>query len=302
MVARVATGFQNQTSLSQLQKSNSDIATSTYQITTGYKDNRLLGYSEDAYALLNLYDLQGNTQMYLDNITTAKNRLSATESSLQGMTDLLSEAAQLWTLGRTENSAETRASLAPKAESLAVSYYNLFKTKFDGRYIFSGQNGGETPTTANATATAFPGSPVPTTYYQGDSALQTIVSGPGLTSTYGVAGNETGLANMKAGLEALWYGLSNNDETEIDNAISALESAQSELASLLGDVGGQMNSMTQLEERHNNSQVFLKEQADELDKVDVSEAITEFSQQQATLQASMMVITQLNRLSLLDFL
>ena len=302
MVTRVATGYQNQESLRQLQQTNVDLAKTTFQITTGFKDDSLSGFATDANALLDIYDLQSNTDMYMENISTAKSRLQSTESALQGMNDLLSEAASLWTLGRTENSAETRAALAPKAESITNTFYNIFNTKFDGRYIFSGQNGAEAPTNATATSTAFPGSPVPTTYYIGDSAKPAIISGPGQTTQYGVTGDETAIANIKAGLEALWYGLENNSETDIDQAIAALTDAQEELSSLLGDVGGQLSSFTQLETRHENQKVFLQEQADDLDKVDIAEAMTTLTQQEATLQASMLVITSVNQLSLLDFL
>jgi flagellar hook-associated protein 3 FlgL len=302
MVERVATGFQNQTSLRQLRQTQVDINKSTFQITTGQVSNRLRDLSASSNELLNLGDLKKNTDMYLSNITTAENRLKSTESSLQGMNDLLSEARQLSTLARNENTAETRASLAPKAQSLAETFYSILKTKFDGRFIFSGQNGGEPPTNDVATATAFPGSPVPTTYYIGDSVKPAIISGPGITTEYGITGDEAGIAEIKASLEALWFGLENNSLGDIDNAISTLDSAQDDIASLLGTVGGQLNSMEQLTERHTNTGQFLQEQIDEIDKVDISEAITRFSQQQATLEASMMIITQVNRLSLLDFL
>ncbi|MFZ2620326.1 MAG: flagellin [Alphaproteobacteria bacterium] len=302
MVSRIATGFQNQQALDNLNKNNVAIAKTTFQVTTGFKDNSLQGFSGTSSQLLNLYDLQANAESYMTNITTASNRLKSTESSLQGMTDLLQEAAQLYTLGRTQQSASTRASLAPKAEALTNTFYNLFKTKFDGRYIFSGSNGAEPPTNATAAAAAYPGDPVPTTWYIGDSTLPSIITGSDLTQEYGVTGNEEGIAHLKAGLEALWYGLKNNSTTEIDSSIAALQSAQTEISSLIGNVGGQISSMEQLNTRHDKAITFMLEQSDNLDKVDVAEAITQFSQQQAVLEASMSIIAQTSRLSLLDFL
>ena len=302
MVSRVSTGYQNDMSLRQLQKTQVEIEKTTYQITTGYKGNDLLSYSSDLNSLLNIYDLQNNTQMYLNNITTAQGRLESTESALNSLTDLLSSAANLWTIASNENSSDVQATLAPQAESLTETFYNVFNTKFDGRYIFSGQNGAETPTNDIPTATAFPGSPVPTTYYKGDSDVPSIISGPGLTSAYGISGDETGIAQVKAGLEALWYGLENGSKSDIDDAISVLTDAQNEISSLLGEVGGQMDSLFQLATRHESQATFLQQKADELDKVDVTEAMTEFTQQQAVLEASMAIITKINRVSLLDYL
>ncbi len=167
---RVATFFQNQASLTQLQKSNEELAKLTYQITTGNKTSRLAELAGSSDELLNLKDVTRNADIYIKNIDTARSRLSATESALQGLTSLLTDAASVSTLGRNENSAEARASLAPKVEALTRSFYSLFNTKFDGRYIFSGNNGAEPPTTATATSTTFPGSPAPSTYYTGDTA------------------------------------------------------------------------------------------------------------------------------------
>ena len=93
-----------------------------------------------------------------------------------------------------------------------------------------------------------------------------------------------------------------DSEADIDNAITTLDSAQTGISSLLGDVGGQLNSLSQLEERHQNTNLFLQEQIDSIEQVDVTEAITQFSQQEAVLQASLAVIARLNQVSLLNFL
>ncbi len=107
---------------------------------------------------------------------------------------------------------------------------------------------------------------------------------------------------MKAGLEALWYGLENNDVGNMDSAITALATAQEGMSGLLGQIGGQINNLDLQKTRHENNKIFIQERADNIEKVDISEALTQFSQEQATLQASMMVISRVNSLSLLDFL
>ncbi len=302
MVTRVSTYFQNQNSLGQLRQSFSNLDQLTYQITTGLKDDKLSGFAGEANKLLDLYNLQENANSYLDNIDTASSRLSATEDALQGLNDLLQDAASLWTIARNETTPETRASLSAEAEALTESFYNILNTQYDGRYVFSGQNGTESPTTATATATAWPGAPAPTTYYIGDSAVPTVITGPGNVTSYGIAGDEDAFAKMKAGLEALWYGISNNSTTDIDSAISAMTEAKDDLSSLVGTVGGQLTTLSQQQTRLENQVTFLQEQIDEIDKVDVTQAITEFSQQEATLEASMSIIVQLNQLTLLNFL
>lgn len=302
MVTRIATIAQNQATLRNLQLANQGMALTTYQITTGNKAQNLSDVAADSKQILTLRDVQTRTQTYLDSLNNIKNNLTAAESALQQMSDLLGDANSVATLGRNENSAETRATLAPKAQSLAESFYTLLKSTFNGQYIFSGSNAAQSPINGTATATAFPGSPVPTTWYQGDSQLPSVVSGTGTTQSYGVLGNDPAFAQMKAGLEALWYGLQNNNVTEIDNAISTLNDAKGGIASLLGQLGGQENSISLVTARHTSQQDLIGNSLDDLEKVDVSEALTTFSQQQATLQASMLIISQVNQLTLLDYL
>ncbi len=302
MVTRVATSFQNTSTLRNLQQANQGMALSTYQITTGLKSRTLSEDSGSANKLLTLKDVQTRTDTYLSNLKSVSNQLGATESALQQMTDLLTEASSLATTGRNQNSAETRSTLAPKAQAVAESFYSLFNTQFNGQYIFSGSNANTATISGTAAATAFPGEPLATTWYQGDSTLPAVVSGNGTTQEYGVLGNDSAFAKLKAGFEGLWYGLQNNNVTEIDIAISTLGAAKTELSSLVSNVGGQLNNVEQMTDRYTTQQTFIQESVDDIEKVDVSEALTTFSQQQATLQASMMIISQMNQVSLLDYI
>lgn len=302
MVTRIATYFQNQNTLRNLQLSNQSLNLTSYQITTGLKAQNLSDISSEAYQLLSLRDVKSRTQDYLDNATAAKNQLTAVESALQQMTDILSDAASTATLGRNESSAETRATLVPKVQSMTESFYTIYKSQYNGRYLFSGSDSANPPLNTTAAATAYPGEPLPTGWYQGDTNLPTVVTGPSTTLSYGVLGNDNAFAQMKAGLESLWYGLKNNNTTEMDSAIATLNKAKQSLSGLLGQVGGQLNTAQLVIDRQTNQKEFIQNQLNKVEKVDVASAITQFSQQQATMQASMAIITKVNQLSLLDYL
>lgn len=302
MVTRIATYFQNQDTLRNLQISNQSLSLTSYQITSGLKAQNLSDIAPEAYQLLSLRDVKAKTQTYLDNATSAKNQLTAVESALQQMTDILSDASSTATLGRNASSAETRATLVPKVQSMAESFYTLFKSQYNGRYLFSGSDSANPPINTTAASTAYPGEPLPTNWYQGDTTLPTVVTGPGTTLSYGVLGNDTAFAQMKAGLESLWHSLQTNNTTEMDSAISTLNAAKASLSGLLGQVGGQLNTAQLVVDRQTNQKEFIKNQLDGVEKVDVASAITQFAQQQATMQASMAIITKVNQLSLLDYL
>lgn len=299
---RISTSFLNNSLVNNMQASNANLSKFSAQITSGNKTNDLSEIASQAGQLLSLKDVSKQSQVFIGNMQAATSRLQATEQSLNNLNDLMVQAASLYTQANNENSAETRATLAPTAEQLLESFYSITQTKFDGRYLFSGQDSSKSPLSGTPTATSFPGNPVPTTYYQGDSAKTSTITGPGTVETYGVLASNSGFANMKAGLEALWYGLENNSTTDIEAAISTLETAQVEISNMVGEVGGQTANFKGKIERLEANDTFLKERIDEIEKVDVTEAMTMFTQEQATLQASMAVLTRISSLSLLDFL
>ena len=303
MATRIATAQINRNAIERMQTANTNLAKTTFQVTSGLVAERFEDIASQAGQLLNLQDLRNINSQFIQNMDTVDSRLAATENALQGMNELIVEAANLWTLGRNENTAEVRANLAPKAEGLADTFYSLFKTKYDGRYIFSGAAGDRPPITTVATPTTAPGTiPAPNTYYNGDSQKMIVMTSIGVTEEYGITGDDDAFANLKAGLEALWFGLENNSESDIDSAINLLNQAQTEVSNLIGEVGGQQSSFDLLTARHTNTNLFLTEQVDEIEKVDIAEAMSRFTQEQTTLEASLAVVNRVNQLSLLDFL
>lgn len=302
VTGRIATGFQFQNNVNRMNDLNASLNKTSYQISSGLKAQDFEDIATDVNELLNLQDQRSVTEQYKNNIQTAQSRLSATENAIQGLSNIILDAANVWTLGRSENTAETRANLAPQAEGLTEAFYNLINTKFDGRFIFSGAAADQPPLTTSPAANTFPGNPAPTDYYNGDSQRLQVITGAGAVEDYGITGDNQALADMKAGLETLWYGLENNSKSDIDGAINLLTGAQKGLSDVLGEVGGQKSALNIIDERHTNTNNFLTQRVDEIEKVDIAEAMTKFSQEIASLQASMTVITQLNSLSLVDFL
>lgn len=299
---RVSTLSRHDTSVKRIQDTNARIAELSYQVTSGFKGNRFEDYANESNQMLNLKDFTRSSNIYVDNIKTVSKRLEATEKSLDAIQNLALEAASLRTLANNANSPESRSAMAPKAKGIAESFYNVFNSKFEGRYLFSGQRSEEPPTTVAATANPATGLPAPTAYYTGDTAqLQTIIS-PGATESYGVTGDHPAFASFKAGIEALWFGLENDSDIDIQGAISLLEEAENQLNNLTGEVGGAINGLKLTQDRHSSAVLFTQERIDDLEKVDVSEALTEFQQVKTQLEASMLVITQTNQLSLLDFI
>lgn len=299
---RVATFYFQQQNLARLQESTSKLSFISYQASSGLKAQRFEDMAQEATQLFNLQEVRNNNDIYISGLTNAQSRLTAMEDALNSITDLLVDATNVYTLGRNELSADVRATIAPKAQGLADTFAQLFNTQYEGRYLFSGQASNVPPLTTALTGNPFPGDPPPTTYYNGDTELQRVLTSPGVDTTYGVAGDNIGFARIKAGLEALIFGLQNDSETDLDGAIDLLRQAQSDVSDMLGDIGGDLAGFQQLQDRFESSNNFMNQRIAELQEVDIAEASTRFAQEEAALNASMSVTGRLLNISLLNFL
>lgn len=299
---RVATFFQHQQTLSRIQQSTSNLDRVSGQITSGFKADRFEDQADVSTQLFNLQELRASNESFVEGLKVADSRLRTQEDALNSMTDLLTEATRVSTLGRNELSPEVRATIAPQAQGLADTFFQLLNTKFEGKFVFSGQ-GSETPAiSVSLTGNPDPGDPPPTTYYNGDGEPPQVVTGPGTSQGYGVTGDNLGFARLKAGLEALIFGLENDSEPDLDAAIDFIEQAQKDVSDMLGNIGGEMSGFELLRDRFEATNDFMTQRIDELSKVDLAEASTRFAQEENALNASLSVTSRILQLSLLNFL
>lgn len=298
---RITNTYMAQQSLKRLQDSTEAVFQSDYQVSTGLKAEKFSEVSSDLKQILLVTESQSKLESYDKNLTNVNSYLESVETSLQSMQSMITEATSLATLALNENTAENRASLAATAEGLAQNLDSLLNTKFQGKYIFSGQ-ATDTEPAAESTSTAFSGVPADTSYYQGDSEPLTTVVGDGVILEYGITGDDQGFADLKAGIEAIWYGLENNDETSLEGGLDLINNAQTGFGSMLGTVGGEMKQVELLQEQNANTEDFLSEQLQELQGVDSSKAISDLSTNEATLEANMTLLSRLNDISLVDYL
>lgn len=302
-MTRISTAYLAQQNISRIQKSNVELAKASYQLTSGYKAERYEEIAGDTNQLLNLVDLQNNNNTYIKNLQNSAAQLKAMENALQSLADSLIEAVNLATLGRNENEADVRATLAPKAEGIAQTFYNTINSKFEGRYLFSGQASEVQPLSAIPTGNpAPPAGPAPTAYYNGDTNKLQVVTGPGTNSDFGVTGDEQGFANMLSGLQALIFGLQNDSEVDLDGAIDRLNTAQTDISNMLGQIGGSLSGFQLISDRHDNVNTFMQDRIDELEKADITEVTIKFSQEEAALNAALSITGRILSISLLNYL
>lgn len=299
---RISTGQINRDTILQIQDSASRIAKYSNQITTGKKAESFEEIAGDLTQILNMQDVKLNIGAYTKNIDTANGRLKATEQSLNTIQDIIIQARSLALSAGSSNPANVLASLAPTVRGYLENFDATLNTDFEGRYIFGGQNATTAPVNGVQAPAIMPITGAPTDYYQGDTERLKTITSANVTFEYGITADDPAFAQIRAGLQALWYGLENNDQTEITNATAQLQQAQANLSGLFGEVGGATAGLELIQNRHDGNLDFLEEQITTLEGADVTEAISKFTQEQSAFQASLLVMSKLNSVSLADYI
>lgn len=299
---RISTAQLNRDAVLQIQDSATRISKFSNQVSTGKKAQSFEEIAGDLTQILNLQDVRLNINAYTKNIDTANGRLKATEQSLNTIQDIVIQARSLALSAGSSNPGSVLASLAPTVRGYLENFDATLNTDFEGRYVFSGQAATTPPVQGAQVPAIFPASGPDTSYYQGDTERLKTITSANVTFEYGITADDTAFSQIRAGLQALWYGLENNDPLEIQNATAQLQQAQAGLSGLFGEVGGATAGLELIQNRHDGNIDFLEEQITTLEDVDVTEAISRLTQEQNAFQASLLVMSRLNSVSLMDFI
>ncbi len=112
---------------------------------------------------------------------------------------------------------------------------------------------------------------------------------------------------LDAIIEALELGGATPDNranlaTATNTALADLDAALGNFSDVRSEVGARLRTFDQQEEMNEDRLVDLNSAVSEIRDLDYAEAISRFNQQQVALQAAQQTYTQVNRLSLFDFL
>jgi flagellar hook-associated protein 3 FlgL len=305
--------------LSDLQRSYTRMAATQQQISTGRRVN---APSDDPLAAatesLRTSDLEGIKRSQ-DSVNSASSWLSATETGLSSVGDVLARARELALQGaNAATDPASRALIAGEIDQLAKSAKDALNTKFGDAYIFSG-TASDAPPYAAATGDA----------YQGDANAVIREAGPGATlqvnppfvpvgaspagataalTAGSILGSGSGAsdgrvldvltalsAHLRGGTAADLAALGSTDLQGLAANQAAISDARAAVGATMNRADAATSRLTQLEDLTNQG-------IDDLTGVDLAKAITDFTAQQSAYQAALKVGSQIIQPSLVDFL
>ncbi len=255
--------------------------------------------SDDAVATGALIRTDGQIraiEQYRRNIGAARTRLSAEESVLDGLTNLLGRARELAIANATGTAnAETRAAAKAEVEQILAEAIRLGNTKLGESYLFGGVHSDRRPFDDSGNVDPdFP--PRDATGGQIEignlSLIETQHDGDTVFLQSGVLDSLRELADA----------LGANDPGAIASAIAPLENAFSAVQSLLAEVGARQNALEMAETNLEAWDVQLKTFRSDLSDVELEDALTRLIHQQTAYQAALAANARILQASLTDYL
>lgn len=281
------------------------------RVSTGRRVNVASDDPTGATRALRLDRLLGRVEQFVRNIGAARTHLSASESVLASVTDLLTRARELAVSADQETEAFDL--VVPEIEQIFEEVLRLANARSGSRYLFAGFRTASAPFAASGPFA--PGSPSPTVSYAGDGNVFEIEVAEGarmpvnLPGSSVFLGDEDGDGVTDAGnvdvfevLGNLRDALRTRDGTAILAAIGDLDRALDQVVRARGILGGRLNRLELTENQLRSLRLDYEAERSSILDVDLVEAIADLRSRENTLQAALLATARVLPVDLADFL
>jgi flagellar hook-associated protein 3 FlgL len=187
------------------------------------------------------------------------------------------------------------------ARALMEALAAQLNTAQEGRYLFSGSRTDTQPVITPVPGSATPGVP-DDLYYQGNDSNLTARVQETFEITYNVRANESGFQKLFAAMNLGLQGDANGSEGVLQEATTLVTEALDEIISLRAKVQQNIVNVEEINERHEQLNLYWKGVNEKVIKTDILSVSTEVAMGEAVLQASFSSFSRLNQLRLTDFL
>jgi flagellar hook-associated protein 3 FlgL len=293
---RITNSILQRTTLAGIQQNLREIKDATDRAVSG---TRVRAASDDPGVAGTVLRADGQLRaldQYRRNIGAARSRLTAEETVLNDVTDLLSRARELaMREGGGAANEMTRSIAKAEVDQLLDTATQLANTKFDGLYLF----GGDAADTPPVDAAGFfdPARPPAGARKAEVGAGQLVHTNHDAREIFG---DDT--RGVIAALRALSDALGNNDLDAVGAAGQAASEALDHIQILLGDVGARVVRLdiaeANIEALDTNLQAFRSD----LTEVEFEEVMTELVGRQTALQAAFVATSRILQTTLTDYL
>ncbi|WP_226654388.1 flagellar hook-associated protein FlgL [Pseudalkalibacillus hwajinpoensis] len=277
---------------SQLQQNLSRYEKANEQVSTG---KRINAPSDDPIGVqksLKLASQLADNEQYERNTDYTLSWMETTDQALNSISNALQRANELGLQASNgTNSPEDQQTIAKEIEQLRAEIQDIANTKFDGKYIFNGQQTDQPiQVAANGDLT-----------YDNHSIMQRMSSSN--TIAMNVTGEVfDGNVNLFKALDQLSGALAGGDNDGISSALEQIETGKDQVLNSWTSLGAKQSRVEGMNQRLKEENLSLQTLVSKNDDVDFAEAIMKLKTEESVYQASLAASAKIIQPSLLDFL
>lgn len=258
-------------------------------VSTG---KRITNLSDDPVGLTQALDIKSvlsSTEQLERNIILGKSWLTASESALTSVQNLISDANALCVeMASATKGAAERASAANIIQNTIDEILSLANTEVNGRYIFAGTNTAVAPFNEDGS-------------YNGNDNPFTIKMSRDATMAIGSDG-EAVFGTIFQTMTDLKEALEGNDVNGIQEAMTNLEDHFDHITTKISDIGAKTARMMIRESILQDSNIFNTDRLSQIEDADIAEAIIDLKEKELAYQAALSSSAKIMELSLVDYL
>lgn len=283
-----------------LGRSSADLFNAQKVVTTSKKINDL---SDDPVGLVSVLGLRSslsNINQLERNITMGRSWLTAAESALSQVDDILSRVKELTVQMSSANVDDSqRTNAAVLVDGYLKQIINLANSQAGGRYLFGGTNTGTAPFELNGSETQVD--------YYGNNTAFSVKIGKDARIEVGKDGEdvfgETGTGDdIFKTLIDLKTSLQNNNIDGIQDSMSKLDNHLGHVNDQISEIGGKTIRLDIKEQIIADLELTYTERKSKIEDADIAEAIIKLNSIQLAYNASLSSSAKIMKLSLVDYI
>lgn len=293
-MTRVGTAQSQSFVLEQINKSTAAYVDIQQQVTTGQKTQRYAGIADQSAQTVNLANYYDMLTQYKQAADTTTSRLNAMNSSVDDILSIATKYRAQLIQGMTANQGDD-AQLGALSSGYLGEVSAALNNDLAGVYLFGGTINDKPPVDLTDPINNANGD-----YYSGAGQLMSARIDQTTVEHYGVTADRQGFKDLIASLQGVVTGY--NNLTDMQTALDKLNTAIEDITNLQAEMGHQMAVVERSKSRNDALQATTENQLSSVRDVDISAAMVDLSQRQTILQASYLVISRANQLSLANYL
>ncbi len=308
-IERVATNTQAQYLLSQIMQATNALNTSQAQVASGKVSTDYAGIGGKTAALEAARASAARADAYQSGTKAALNQVNLQDTELTQLSNVASQLQQAMTTAVGNDDA---TGLTDQIQSLFDQASQILNAKdANGNYLFGGENDDTPPFNVTSLSQLAGLSSVSDAFSNG-SEKKSVMVADGQSVQIGVLASDVGtklmqtlkdIASFSAGPDGNFgTQLSPAQSSFLSGELPAATAATASLNAATAANGYVNNQLSDASDQQQALSTLYKGFVSNIEDVDMATAITQVSQNQTALQAALQVTSQLNQISLLNYL